>query len=80
MTLEDIKKVMDAHAGALMSIPGVVGVAIGALDDGTPCIQILVVEATGELKKRLPGSLDGHPVVIEVTGTIRGMPDPAEDA
>ncbi len=79
MALNDIKSVMDAHVGELMVIPGVVGVAIGALDSGTPCIQVLVVEATRELKKQIPAAFDGHPVVIEVTGPIRGMPDSAED-
>lgn len=79
MTLKDIKTVMDAHVNELMSIDGVIGVAIGAVEGGTPCIQVLVVDVTEELKKRIPARLDGHPVVIEVTGIIRGMPDADDD-
>jgi hypothetical protein len=79
MSLADIEQVMDAHVDELMSIAGVVGVAIGSLENGIPCIKILVVEKTEEVKKQIPSDLDDHPVVIEVTGTIRGMPDSNRD-
>jgi hypothetical protein len=72
---KDIKAVMDAHVDELMSIPGVVGVAIGATGSGAPSIRVLVVEDTNESRKQIPDTLDGHPVVIEVTGKIRGVPD-----
>jgi hypothetical protein len=74
MSLKDIKRVMADHVDELMSIPGVVGVAIGQLEDGSPCIQILVARAGDELKKQIPDQFGGFPVVIEVTGTIRGLP------
>ena len=74
MPREDIKQVMDAHVDGLMAISGVVGVAIGALDDGTPCIRVLLLEDTPELRGQIPGELEGHPVVIDVTGEIRAMP------
>ena len=71
----DIKTVMEAHVEELMAIPGVVGVAIGELDDHTPCIQVLVIEQTEELTRRIPKSLEGHPVVILVSGEIKPMRD-----
>jgi hypothetical protein len=33
----------------------------------------MVVELTGELKRKIPRSLEGHPVVIEVSGEIKPM-------
>ena len=75
MPVKDIKSVMDAHVNDLMSIPGVIGVALGELDDHTPSIMVLVEEATKALKKQIPPRIEGHPVVIEVTGKIRGMRD-----
>ena len=80
MSHNDIKRVMDDHVDELMSIPGVVGVAIGELEDGRPCIQILVVRAGDKLNKQIPNKLDGFPVEIQVTGTIRGLPDSKREA
>ena len=73
VTNRDIKTVMDAHVGELMEIPGVVAVAIGELDDKTPCIKVYVIEQTEELGRRIPKSLEGHPVVIEVSGEIKPL-------
>jgi len=70
---------MEAHVGKLMSIPGVVGVAIGETEQGVPCIQVLIATADEALQKQIPGKLEGHPVVIEVTGTIHGMGDTRSD-
>lgn len=69
----DIKSVMEAHVDELMAIPGVVGVAIGELKDGTPCVQVLVVELTKELRGKIPKTLEGHPVDVVVTGVIRAL-------
>jgi hypothetical protein len=71
-----INQVLEAHADELMAIQGVAGVAIGLLEDGeTPCLKILVVKLTRELESELPGSLDGHPVVVEESGVIRPLDD-----
>jgi hypothetical protein len=69
----DIASVMEAHAGELMAIPGVAGVAIGELKNGTPCIQVLVVERTAELDRKIPKSLEGHPIDIVVSGVIKPL-------
>jgi hypothetical protein len=73
MPTRDIKTVMEAHVNELMAMPGVAGVAIGELDDGTPCILVMVVELTDELEQKIPKSLEGHPVVIEVSGEFKPM-------
>ena len=73
MATRDIKEVMEAHTEELMAIPGVVGVYIGALGDGTPCIKVMVIEKTPELEQKIPKALEGHPIVIEETGEIRPL-------
>ena len=69
----DVKTVMDAHVDELMDIPGVTGVAIGELEDGTPCIQVYVVEKSDEIVKKIPKQLEGHPVDIIESGVIRPL-------
>lgn len=73
MPTQDIKTVMEAHVDELMATEGVTAVAIGELDDGTPCIMVYIVKESDELMARIPGKLDGHPVVVEVSGVIRPM-------
>jgi hypothetical protein len=71
-----INQVLEDHAGRLMTIPGVTGVAIGLLDDEeTPCLKILITKSSPELSARLPETLEGHPVVVEETGVIRPLDD-----
>ena len=69
----DIKTVMEAHVNDLMAVPGVTAVAIGELEDGTPCIKVYVEKSTDEIKRQIPEQLEGHPVVVEVSGEIRPM-------
>jgi hypothetical protein len=69
----DINQVKEAHVDELMAIPGVVGVYVGALDDGKPCIGVMVSERTEELAKRCPKELEGYPVRVEVSGEIRPL-------
>lgn len=73
MPKRDVKTVMESHVDELMAIPGVTGVAIGALDDGTPCIQVLVEKKTEETIRQIPKTLEGHPVTIIESGVIRPM-------
>lgn len=67
-----IEQALNHHTEQLMSIPGVVGTAIGECD-GRPCIMVLVVKKTPELIKKIPSTLDGFPVIVEETGTIRPL-------
>ena len=70
---EKIKAVMDSHVDSLMAIDGVVGVAIGALDDESLCIKVMVKKDNPKLEKQIPDQLDNYPVVIEETGEIRAF-------
>ncbi|MEW5875730.1 MAG: hypothetical protein AB1752_11200 [Candidatus Zixiibacteriota bacterium] len=69
----DINAVMESHAAELMAIPGVTGVAIGELEDKTPCVLVLVLEDSGEITAKIPRTLEGHPVRILVSGEIKPM-------
>jgi hypothetical protein len=79
MVRRPIAEVIAAHADSLMAVPGVVGVYEGRLDDGTPCLKIMVVRLDAALRARLPRTLEGHPVVVEETGEIREMPSGPEE-
>jgi hypothetical protein len=70
----DINAVLSAHDRDLLAIPGVVGVYVGVLDDGrTPCLKIMLAKRTPQTEKNIPQSLEGYPVVVEVTGEIRPL-------
>lgn len=74
MSSRPIAQVIAAHADSLMAVPGVVGLYEGRLADGTPCVKIMVARDDAALRRRLPRTLGGHPVVVEETGEIRAMP------
>jgi hypothetical protein len=69
----DINLVMTDHTKELMAIPGVTGVAIGQLDNGTPCILVLVEKESVEIDQKVPKRLEGHPTKIMVSGKIEPM-------
>jgi hypothetical protein len=70
----DINDVLRAHDQELMAIPGVVGVYVGLLpDDKTPCLIVMVVKETKDLRKKIPGSIEGYPVLLEESGIIRPL-------
>ena len=69
----DINAVKEDHTKELMSLPGVVGAYVGQLDDGTPCIGVMVVNKTPELEKKIPKMLEGYPVKVDETGEIRPL-------
>jgi hypothetical protein len=67
-----IQEVLKTHTPELMSIPGVVGTALGE-QKGELCIKVLVVQKTPELTQKIPSTLEGFPVVIQQTGEIRAL-------
>jgi hypothetical protein len=69
-----IEQVLREHTPELLSVTGVVGTAEGRYE-GRPCIEVYVVKETPALRKRIPTSLDGYPVTMKETGTIRSLPE-----
>ncbi|HET7791506.1 MAG TPA: hypothetical protein VFK78_11995 [Gemmatimonadales bacterium] len=65
-----IEAVLAAHTGSLMAVPGVVGTAIGRCD-GTPCIRVLLAAESDAARRRIPPTLEGYPVRVDVTGPFR---------
>lgn len=70
MAAATIEEILKQNTDRLMSIPGVVGTAIGE-SDGSPCILVLVVKKNADLMSKIPSTLGGFPVVVEETGAIR---------
>lgn len=72
--------VQDRATEDLMSVPGVVGTATGLGPDGNLAILVYLkeeirtpVKGKGISAKGIPSSIDGIPVVTEVTGEFRAM-------
>ena len=73
----DINLVLAAHDKQLLAIDGVIGVYVGTLEDRhTPCLKVMLAKGTPELRRAIPAAIEGHPVVIEVTGEIRALDKP----
>jgi hypothetical protein len=70
MRTKPLAVVIQEHAQHLMAIPGVVGLSQGLLH-GKSCLQILVEEHRPPPQHRLPRMVEGYPVVIKATGSIR---------
>ncbi len=70
----DISEVLRAHDREWLRLPAVVGVAVGLLPDGkTQCLKILLERPNPATERLLPKSVEGYPVVIEITGQIRPL-------
>ena len=70
----DINAVLRDHDKELLAIPGVVGVYVAVLEDGkTPCLKVMLARKTPESERDVPKSIEGYPVVAEVTGEIRPL-------
>lgn len=73
----DINAVLADHDKQMLAIPGVVGICVGLLKDGrTPCLKVMLARKTRELNRSIPHTLEGYPVVTEVTGEIRPLRKP----
>jgi hypothetical protein len=68
-----IADVLARNAPDLMTIPGVVGVYEGEDDDQLPCVRVMVLSNSDELQKKLPRTLEGFAVVMEITGEIKPL-------
>jgi hypothetical protein len=68
-----INEILEQHSKVLMSIPGVVGAGQG-LCEGKPCIKVFVIRKTVTLDQKIPGSIEGYPVVIEEIGEVKARP------
>jgi hypothetical protein len=65
-----IQQVQEEHTAAWMAIPGVVGTALGQCR-GRPCILVLTAANTEQVRKEIPATIEGYPVVVQDSGEIR---------
>jgi uncharacterized membrane protein len=68
-----INEVMNENVDRIMAMDEVVMVAIGELEDGTPCIQVYVKYKSDALAEEIGVEIDGHPVVYIISEEIRPM-------
>lgn len=73
MPKQTVEEIQAKYQDRWMSIPGVVGVGIGA-SNGKPLIKVLVIKKTLALERKIPQEAESYPVVIEETGEIRALP------
>jgi hypothetical protein len=73
----DVNAVLAAHDKELLAIPDVVGVYIGTMEDGrTPCLKVMLARKNPESERKIPRTIEGYPVLIEVTGRVRALGSP----
>ncbi len=75
MAIKTIEQVQQKHTDAWMDIPGVVGTAIGQ-SKSKPCILILTASNTEQIRKQVPATVEGYPVVVQYVGEIRALDTP----
>jgi hypothetical protein len=69
-TIEETKA---KHQNRLMRLPGVVSVGIGREPTGELAIVVGVVDTKSRHGSPFPTLLDGHPVRVEVVGTVKAQ-------
>lgn len=69
-TIEEVKR---RRAPELMALTGVLAVGIGRTPEGRDAIIVSVRRGDQETASRVPSQLEGHPVVVQLTGEIRGL-------
>ena len=67
-----ITEVLEKHTDTWMSIPGVLGTAQSE-KDGKPAITIFIEQKSSTIEEKIPKSVEGYPVVLEVTGEIKAL-------
>ncbi len=69
-SIQDVKK---QHEARLLAIPGVVSVGIGLDPGGQPAIIVGLKAPDPEAEAKIPSSLDGYPVLIQIVGAIEAQ-------
>lgn len=64
---------IERHTASLLAIPGVTGVYEGRTDQGETVLRVMLVARSEEAERRIPRTLEGYRVEIEVSGEIVPM-------
>jgi hypothetical protein len=73
MSPRPIDAVLRDHDEAILAIPGVTMIYVGADAQGEPVIKVGVETATPEVEERIPDRLEGWPVEVVETGEVRPL-------
>jgi hypothetical protein len=65
-----LAEVIADRAPEWMALPGVVGVYESTDPAGGPCVKLMAERASPELRRRLPDSVEGYPVLLRETGPV----------
>lgn len=66
--IQEVMAIQDAHTTELMKNPLIVGTATGLTENGQPAVLIYAAEEL--VAGSVPATLDGVPVVVQVTGRL----------
>jgi hypothetical protein len=69
-SIEEVKK---KYTQTLLAKPGVISVGIGKDPDGIPVIIVGLERPQPETQKKLPKTLEGYPLQIEIIGKIKAL-------
>ncbi len=72
--IQAVMAIQEANTPELMQDLDIVGTATGLTEDGRPAV--LVFAADDAAAKRVPATLDGVPVVVQVTGRLKAFKGP----
>lgn len=65
-----IEAALEHLTARVMSIPGVVGTAVG-LCDGRPCVKVFLARRSPAALRQIPAVIEGFPVSVEESGEFR---------
>lgn len=71
MSEPTIEESLAHHTPQWMKLDGIVGTGIGLTEGGEPCLRVFLSAPNPALEASIPDEVDGHPVEVVVTGTIR---------
>lgn len=69
-SIEEVKK---KYTQTLLAKPGVISVGIGKDPDGIPVIIVGLERPRPETQKKLPQTLEGYPLQVEIVGKIKAL-------
>lgn len=70
MPAPTIEEVIANNSDALLELPGVAGVALGE-ESARACIVVMLTVDSEAVRHSIPGSIDGYPVSLRITGELR---------
>jgi hypothetical protein len=68
---EELREVKRRHSAQLLALPGVCGVGLEKGDDGGLVLAVHLDAADGGAAKKVPTSIEGHPVKLVRSGPFR---------